>query len=223
MTSKLSWPIQITKPNSPSLHPRRTVYISPSLIVRVTYTDPSTIDTDGISVSHAGASSAGTTEMVIGGALASGGVATLTPPRNVVITVTHGTAVVAMSGTITGTDEYGNVITEVWAVTASGTTKTFTGVVAFKTITSITETIAATAAANAIIAGDGKVLGLPFKTSSTKIISELEDGAAPTVGAIVKASATANTDRRGTYIPNSTLNGALDFDVWYLVDSVDLQ
>ena len=156
--------------------------------------------------------------MTIGGALASGGVATLTPARNAVITVTHATAVVAMSGTITGKDIYGRVVTEAWSVTVGGTSKTFTGAVAFSKITGITEVIVADASANTIIAGDGKVLGLPFKAASPTILSELEDGAAPTAGVVVKASTAANADFLGTYRPNSTLNGALDFEVWYLSD-----
>lgn len=190
-----------------------------SQIVRQTFTDPSTIDTDGISASHAGASVAGTTNMTIGGALASGGTARLSPARNVVITVTHGSAVVAMSGTITGT-RLGKVVTEAWSVTAGGTSKTFTGAVAFDTITSITEVVAADASTNTIIAGDGKKLGLDFRCSAPGIIEELEDGSAPTAGTLVPASTSANADSRGTYAPNSTLNGALDFDIWYLCDDV---
>ena len=195
------------------------VEVSPTQIVKETFTNASTIDTDGISASHAGAASAGTTSMTIDGALATGGVATLTPPRNVVITVTHASSVVAMSGTITGT-RYGRSITEAWSVTATGTSKTFTGAVAFNTITAITEVIAADASTNTIVAGDGKKIGLAVKASATTLVKELEDGAAPTAGVVVPGSASANADPRGLYIPNSTLNGALDFDVWYLCDNL---
>lgn len=190
----------------------------PSVIAKDSWTNASTIDPDGISVSHLGAAVAGTTNMLITGALAAAGVATLTPARNVVITVTHASSIVAMNGIITGTDMYGRVVTETWAVTATGTSKTNTGVVAFKTITSITETIAADASANTIIAGDGKKLGLSFKSAVPSLLKETEDGAIPTAGVMVAASAAANTDYRGTYTPNSTLNGALDFVVWYICD-----
>ncbi len=197
------------------------VVCTPTQIIKQTFTNASTIDPDGISASHAGAGAAGTTSMTIGGALASGGVATLTPARNVVITVTHGSAVVAMNGVITGT-RFGRVLTETWSVTAGTTSKTYTGSKAFDTITGITEIVAADASANTIVAGDGKKLGLNFKNSATTAVKELEDGAAPTAGVLVAGVAgSATADPRGTYAPNSTLNGALDFDVWYLCDDLE--
>lgn len=223
--SREVWPQRFVPPHKshiPSVSGGRLAFL-PSLIAKDSFVNPSTIDTDGISVSHAGASVAGTTSMTIGGALASGGVATLTPARNVVITVTHASSVVAMSGTITGKDMYGRIITEAWSVTATGTSKTFTGAVAFKTITSITEVIAADASTNTIIVGDGKKLGLSFKAATPRIVAETEDGALPTAGTIVAASAAANADYRGTYAPNSTLNGALDFVVYYIVDDITVQ
>ena len=201
---------------------KRDVVLTAAAIAKVTFTNPATIDTDGVSASHAGAGAAGTTNMTIGGALASGGVATLDVPRNVVITVTHSSSVVAMSGTITGTDEYGHTITEAWAVTATGTSKTFTGKKAFKTVTGITEVVAGDASANTIIAGNGKVLGLPFKAAVPAIITETEDGAVPTAGVLVAASTAATADARGTYTPNSALNGALDFVVYYLCEDISL-
>lgn len=199
------------------------VYARPAVILKGEWDNVAAIVTNGVSVSHAGAAAAGTTNMTLGGALATGGVATFAHARNAVITVTHATAVVAMSGTITGTDRYGNVITEAWAVTATGTSKTFTGKKAFKTITQITETIAADASANTIIAGNGKVLGLPFKAIAPTIIAETEDGVAPTAGVIVPASTVSTADFFGTYTPNSALNGALDFKVWYLVEDVKIK
>lgn len=195
-------------------------------IVRATFTDVSTADTDGVSVSHVGAAVAGTTNMTIGGALATAGVATFVTPRNVVITVTHGSSVVAMSGTITGTDQYGRVITEAWSVTAGTTSKTFTGVVAFKTITSITETIAADASANTIIAGDGVVLGLPFRSvigGVATAVKEIAIGAIVVTGTLVAGSTTANTDYRGTYLPSAAPNGTNDYSVWYLCEDVSVQ
>lgn len=201
---------------------KRDVVLTAPVIAKATFTNPATIDTDGVSASHAGAGAAGTTSMTIGGALASGGVATFDVPRNVVITVTHASSVVAMSGTITGTDEYGNTITEAWSVTATGTSKTFTGKKAFKTITGITEVVGADASTNTIIAGNGKVLGLPFKAAIPVITAETEDGAVPTAGVLVAASTASTADARGTYTPNSTLNGALDFVVYFICEDIDL-
>jgi hypothetical protein len=195
------------------------VFCTPTWIVKDTFVDASTIDDDGVSAAHAGPNNT-TQSMTIGGALATGGVATLTPARAVIVTVTHASAVVAESGTITGTDIHGRAITETWSVTAGTTSKTYTSAQAFKTVTAITETAASDASANTCKVGDSKRLGLSFKASSVKVIAEEEDGAIPTLGVIVKASSTANTDLRGTYTPNSTLNGALDFSVWYLSDDL---
>lgn len=175
--------------------------------------------TNGIVTSHTGAASASTTVRTPNGSLSSGGVATLTPARNVVITVTHGSSVVAMSGTITGT-RLGRAVTEAWSVTAGTTSKTFTGAVAFDTVTSITEVVAADASANTIIMGTGKVLGLIAKSSYPRMLGELEDASVPTAGTIVVASTSANADARGTYAPNSAPNGSLDFTIWYLADEL---
>jgi len=124
---------------------------------------------------------------------------------------------VAESGTVTGLDINGNSVTEAWSITATGTSKTFTGAKAFSRITSITRVNATDASTNTLVAGSGKVLGLHLPVVSIKIIAEEEDGAAPTAGAIVKASTSAAADRLGTYTPNSTLDGAKDFSVWFLV------
>lgn len=138
--------------------------------------------------------------------------------RNVVVTVTHGSAVVAANGTITGTDKYGRVITEAWSVTATGTSKTFTGTKAFKTVVSISITAATDSSANTVKFGTGNLLGLSFPAAAPKIIAETQDAVAPTAGALVAASSSATADRRGTYAPNATPNGAINFVVWYLVD-----
>jgi hypothetical protein len=185
------------------------------------WANPSTIDADGVSAAHLGANEAGTTATPIDGALATGGVATFDFARNVVITVTHNSSVVAMSGVITGTDIHGRAVTEAWSVTATGTSKVFTGAVAFKTITGITEVVLADASANTIIAGDGKVLGLdlPCKyVGADAAVKEMEDVTIRTNGVLVARSASANADRWGTYTPNGTLNGALDFLLVYIVD-----
>ena len=227
--SKLVAPVAIVPQGKPAYQTDAKVEYSlvPTVIVRKDWVDAQTIVTNGISVSHVGAATAGTTSMTLGGSLASGGVATLAcgtdlsgrvlRGRNVVITVTHATSIVAMSGTITGT-RLGRAVTEAWAVTATGTSKTFTGAVAFDTVTSITEVVAANASANTIIAGSGKVLGLDFKAASVQVIADAQDGAVVTDGTIVKASASANADARGTFTPNGTLNAGLDFTVWYLCD-----
>lgn len=190
----------------------------PAAVMKQTWTDPSTADTDGFSASHAGASAAGTTFMTLGGALCSGGVGRNAHARNVVITVTHGSAVVAMSGVITGTGIDGKGLTEAWSVTAGTTSKTFTGKKAFKTITSITEVIAADASTNTIIAGDGVVFGLATKLSLASALKESAAGSIVTNGTFVAASTAAADDPRGTYSPNTAPNGSNDYIVYYLSD-----
>lgn len=191
-----------------------------SAVIHDTFVDVAAAVTNGWSASHAGAGAAGTTNMTLGGAH---GVAGFTPhARNVVITVTHGSAVVAMSGIITGYDISGNLITEAWSVTAGGTTKTFTGKKAFKRVTQITEVIAASAAANTIIAGSGIVLGLSANVALGGVgaaVKELAVGSIVTTGTLVAASTAATDDSRGTYLPATAPNGSNDYDVWYLSDT----
>lgn len=185
-----------------------------SMVVRENFTNPLAAVTNGYSVSHVGAAAAGTRNMTLGGSLA--GKADV--PRNVVITVTHASAVVAMSGTITGFDIDGKILTEDWAVTAGGTSKTFTGKKAFAGVTKITETIAADASANSIVAGTGVVLGLGARVACVSAIKEVVDGAVVTTGVLTLASSVAANDPRGTYTPATAPDGAHDYDLWYLSD-----
>lgn len=186
-------------------------------LVTEKWTDPSTIDDDGVVVGHAGVNTT-TASMTIGGAFASGGIATLTFPRAIIVTVTHGSAVVAESGVITGYDAFGNLISEAWSVTAGGTSKTYTTGKAFKKVTAITETSASDASANTVKVGDSKRFGLHYRALNTKLILELEDATIPTVGTLVAGADVTVTDRRGTYTPNSAPNGALDFTITYMID-----
>lgn len=187
---------------------------NPVTMIKQTWVDAATIVTNGFSASHAGPNTT-TQSMTLGGSLCTAGVGQNDFARNVVITVTHGSSVVAETGTITGTDIYGKVQTEDWSVTAGTTSKTFTGAKAFKAVTAITETAASDASANSTIAGNGKKLGLANAAVSIIPLAELEDTATPTAGAIVAASTVSTADPRGTYAPNSTLNGALDFTIVY--------
>lgn len=128
--------------------------------------------------------------------------ATLDVPRNVVAAWTN-TAVL----TVTGRDEYGNVLIE---QSASGTS--MTGKKAFKTITSIVPNASITSAT----VGTGDVLGLPIYLPSTGLIlRELQDGATAAAGtplAGVQTLATATTgDVRGTYDPNAACDGSKAF------------
>ncbi len=122
---------------------------------------PDVSDADGVSVSQT-VTGAGTA-FTITGALATGGVATMDTPRNVVAAWTN-TAVL----TITGTDVYGDEMVE---VTASGTSHT--GLKAFKTVTSVTTSATVTSAT----VGSGNVIGLPvFLPAAGNVLNVMQDG-----------------------------------------------
>jgi hypothetical protein len=91
--------------------------------------------------------------------------AVLDVPRNVVAAWT-GTAVL----TVTGKDEYGDIMIE-----SSGSGTSFTGKKAFKEITAIS----VSANVTSLTVGTGDVLGLPvFVDKSARILAELKDGVA---------------------------------------------
>ncbi len=161
---------------------------------------PDTADPNGICESQSITSAAGGD---IDGALEEGAteIAVLDVPRALVASWTT-TAVM----TVTGTDEYGNVMVE---NSASGTT--LTGKKAFKTVTAIAISTDVTSAT----VGTGQVVGLPIRLPGTGyVVAEIDDGAKATAGTIVAGVDTAATaltgDVRGTLNPNSTLDGAMN-------------
>lgn len=169
--------------------------------VRVNLGAPATADADGVCASQALNTGV---DGAINGALAALGVATFDVPRNVVAAWTN-TAVI----TVTGTDEYGNVIVE---SSASGTS--LTGNKAFKTITKVR----VSANVTGLTVGSGVVLGLPvFLPDVPDVTREIMDGAAATAGTVVAGDQTAATattgDVRGTYSPNSAPNGARVYEL----------
>lgn len=166
-------------------------------------------DADGVVASQAITAASGLATG-INGALATGGVATFDVPRNVVAAWT-GTAVI----TVTGTDEYGVVIRE---SSASGTS--LTGKKAFKTVTGVSVSADVTGAT----VGSGVVLGLPafIPYAAGSVVKEIQDGANATAGTFVAgvtSTATATTgDVRGTWAPNGTPNGTINFATVLLLD-----
>ena len=146
-------------------------------------------------------------------------------PRNVVITVTHGSSVVAESGVISGVDVYGKNISEAWSVTAGTTSKTFTGKKSFARVDSVTITAASDASANTNVIGNGTVLGLDCKitvqvagAAAVPVLKEIVANAVVTNGVFVGAGTASTDDPRGTYAPNSAPNGSTIYDVWYISD-----
>lgn len=166
-----------------------------------------TPDADGIATDVT-ATGAGQV-IAIDGALASGGVATLTPARNIVLTSTGNDS--ARTMTITGTDVYGETVKETITCPNAGTSS---GKKAFKTVTSITIS-GATASTSGIDVGDGPVLGLPYRISTKgDVLGIFKDGAI-VAGTIVAGLATGTpstattADVRGTVHPTGTAGGAL--------------
>lgn len=190
--------------------------IGPSFVIHQQWVNPLGADDDGISVGAAGPNTT-TADRTIGGALASGGVVTLDYPRPVLITVTHATSIVAVSGTTYGYDLDGQPIEESWSVTATGTSKTAGGLKAFKKVTRVSVTAAGNASANTIKVGTTAKLGLDVTAAHPVPLAELEDGADPGgIGAVTVAS--ASNDPRGLYAPNTAPDGAHDYDLWYISD-----
>lgn len=135
-------------------------------MVEVNLGSPDVADADGFCASQdltsAGVFSVSTTAAAAIAAAALAGTADV--PRNVVAAWT-GTAVL----TITGTDEYGNVLVE-----SSASSTSLTGKKAFKTVTGISSSANITS----LTVGTGDVLGLPFFVGdASQVVQELQDGA----------------------------------------------
>lgn len=145
-------------------------------------------------------------------------------PRNVVVTVTHASAVVALSGIIYGIDEFHRHISEAWSVTAGTTSKTFTGAKAFYRVDGITVVAVADASADSVTVGTGNVLGLPFRNAvagTNAAVKETIDAGIVVTGVYTAASTSAAADSQGTFLPATVPNAAHNYESWFLVN--DLQ
>lgn len=218
---------------------RRGIQRGGSLVYHQNWTNPTAKVANGITTVTAGPNTA-TISLPLNGSLVTGGAAVLLPTfgvftggRNVVVTVTHATSIVAVNGVITGTDVYGVVRTEAWSVTATGTSKTYASKTAWKRVTSVTATAATDASADSITVGDGDLLGLdvilPVALGLTGTsLKEVVAAALVTTGVMVAGGITitaagvisvaANADPRGTYGPSTIPNGATTYDLWYISD-----
>ena len=153
----------------------------------------------------------------LNGSLASGGVATLDVPRNVVIDAAGAATAVL---TITGTDVYGIPMSE--AITLNGTTAV-AGKKAFKTITRV----AASAAATDFFVGTGDIFGLPIRANTRNYVLTAWNGAFVTTGTFAAADATAATtttgDVRGTYAVPDAADAVKRLTAWVFVFDDDTQ
>lgn len=192
-------------------------YLQPVHIARMTMIDVAAKDDDAYvlaKTSTALPGAAGFVTFVPDGVI---GIGPTPQPRNFIVTVTHASSVVAASGVVSGLDMYGNVISEAWSVTATGTSKTSVGNVAFWKILSVTYVTATNAQANTFKVGTGDKLGLQFATPVASLVKEVSGGSVVTNGVVVAASSSANADRRGTYAPNTVPDASTDYDIYYLV------
>lgn len=141
-------------------------------------------------------------------------------PRNLVTTVTHATAVVAMTVLHEGYDEYRQKVNEQHAITATGTTKTVTGAKAIKWWSKTTVTVAADASANTLNVGTGSKLGLPFRVAQAGHVVQASLGGvqelinvasnATVVAGDATTATTTTGDVRGTIAFNGTLTGSAE-------------
>jgi hypothetical protein len=172
------------------------------------------LDADGICAQQTLAAAG---NALINGALASGGTVTLDVPRNVIVDAAGAATAVL---TVTGTDVYGIPMSE--AITLNGTTAV-AGKKAFKTITSI----AASAAATDFFVGTGDVFGLPIRANSRNYVQTAWNGAFVTTGTFAAADATAATtttgDVRGTFAPADAADATKRLTLWVFVLDDDTQ
>lgn len=150
---------------------------------------------------------------------------TIDVPRNITSVTTHSSAVVAMDIVVSGFDKYKNPIAELIAVTAGGTTKTIAGKKAFKYVSSIAITAAASAEANTLNMGFGDVLGLPYQLVAlddlgTIFFNHVAEASAATVLADTGTVSNTSGDPRGTVDMTSASNGS-PIDIWFLPAGTD--
>lgn len=187
-------------------------YVADGPICKVSLGTPAIADTDALLLAAAMDLDLGSTETftTFTGTISTG-VMDATYGRN--ITITQGDANAIMTYTIKGFDYLMQPITETFTVADNATTGAT--LKAFKVVTSIAHNGNSSAAVTGY-AGFGDVLGLPYKT--VKVLSEETNGAVATVGTLVTPvltdPQTATTgDPRGTYDPNSTLDGSAEITI----------
>lgn len=136
--------------------------------------------------------------------------------RNLISVMTHDSAVVASTVTISGYDWTGQAMSELHTITASGTTKTVNGKKAFAYVKSVAIASAGNSTTNTLNVGTGAVLGLPyFLEKKGHMLNASIDGVAEQInvssnatvvaGVTTSPATTITGDVRGTI----TFNGSL--------------
>lgn len=146
-------------------------------------------------------------------------------PRAITSTVTHGSAVVASTITITGYDVHKAKMVETHTITAGTTSKSVAGKKAFAYISSIAITSASDSTANTANIGWNDVLGLPYKLAAKSDLigvwfNDTLDASATVVLAVTTDPATASTgDVRGTVDTASASDGSSVVVRYYVTDN----
>lgn len=129
-------------------------------------------------------------------------------PRNLVLTVVDTTpGITAGTVTVVGVGAYGQAVTETFDCSAGA--GTYTGNVAFATVTSVTTASFATLGGSGdetFKVGVGTKLGLPCYRLKA-VYKACVDDANETIG--------TTSTTYGTIIPNTAANGTRDYDFWY--------
>ena len=208
------------KPEGPS--------VGMSLLIKKILTAPAAVSTTAfISTGLTGAGKIANTNTITlaRGAAWDGTIGAAGKPdfaRNVVVTVTHATSVVAMTVVVAGVDIWGNAITESISIAATGTTQTGTGLKAFYRIDSIAMTATGNAEANTLTLGTGQVFGLDFLNPIPSLVTEMIDTTLVTTGTTVAGVITSTADKRGTYSPATAPNATHSWTIWYICDDPTL-
>ena len=188
------------------------VYMSPMNVYDIV---PIALVTNGICAQQTLAAAG---NALLNGSLATNGIITLDVPRNVIIDAAGAATAIL---TVTGADTYGIPMSE--AITLNGTTAV-AGKKAFKTITSI----AASAAATDFFVGTGDVFGLPLRANSRNYVLTAWNGAFVTTGTFVAAvttspATTTTGDVRGTYAVPDASDAVKRLTLWVSIADDDTQ
>lgn len=148
---------------------------------------------------------------------------TMDVARNVQLTATHGSSIVAMTVSIFGLDWYGQLQTELLTLTATGTSKTVAGKKTWSAIYEMDLAATGNSQANTLNLGWANVLGLPYRIALVSELIPFGNNALDTSGTVVKADDTAPAtnvtgDVRGTYTPSSAPDGTKTYEVWLTPD-----
>lgn len=183
-----------------------------SSIVCDEFTNPAAAATAGL---QAATASQVADQTVLAAAMLAPGLAALAAyPRNVTFTVAGGTAAEApTSADIVGTDIDGNALLETVAITASA--GTYSGLKAFKTLTSITKK-GGTGTGATVAMGFGQVFGLSNtikdRAGRRAVLQEVAVGVVVTTGTFATPT---TSPPYGSYSPATAPDAARDYAVTY--------